>query len=365
MSSSAAFSESFHHFHFRQSRWIIAAIFFVLGLNYFLSDFYPAPTFGLAPDLPIGVLLSERGVIMPVSFTLSLMMLAWGERRWMEWVVIVGGLAVGCAMVMGRRFWQVTGGDFSVDYSVYLPCALAALTAFGPRIWIIAAPMLLLDLLSAYYVFGSTPAAHFEAINIVAAATLIAAINWQLRRVLGLIWDERKHFESLSLIDPLTELYNRRAFEARADVALRQAVRERVPIAVVMLDLDCFKQYNDHYGHAAGDRALRAAALALSKLSRRPMDLVARMGGEEFACLWFGVTRQGAEQIGESLVDAVRALAIEHAHSSVGPVLTASAGVHYLVPQHGQAVSALLHEADAALYSAKLEGRDRAVVTPR
>ncbi len=362
---SAAFSESFHHFHFRQSRWIIAAAFLVLGLNYFLSDWYPASTFGLSPDVPVGVLWAERGVIMPVSFVLTLALAIWGERRWMEWVVIVGALMVGCAMVLGRRFWQVTGGDFSVDYSVYLPCALAALTAFGPRIWLIAAPMLLLDLASAYYVFGPAPAAHFETINIVASATVIATINWQLRRVVGLIWDERKHFESLSLIDPLTDLYNRRAFETRAETAIRQAIRQNEPIALVMVDIDCFKLYNDRYGHAAGDRALKAAAVSMATFSRRPMDVIARMGGEEFACLWFGVSRQGARHLADGLIDGIRDLGIEHEASSVGALLTASAGVYYCVPQQGQTLSSLLHEADAALYAAKLEGRDRAVMMPR
>lgn len=363
MRSSAAFSENFHHFHFRQSRWIIAAVFFVLGLNYFMSDHYPAATFGLSPQIPLGVLWAERAVIMPVSFALALMLPIWGNRRWMEWVVIVGGLAVGCAMVLGRRFWQIEGGDFSVDYSVYLPCALAALTAFGPRIWIIAAPMMLLNLASAYYVQGGTPAAHFEAINIMASATVVLAINWQLRRVLALIWEERQHFESLSQIDSLTGLHNRRAFEERGDVVVRQAVREGAAIAVVMIDLDCFKLYNDHYGHRAGDQALEAAAKVFSMHNRRPMDLIARMGGEEFAGLWYGVTLEGAQQIGEELVERMRELAIEHRASAVSTVLTASVGVHYAVPQRGQSLSALLHEADAALYEAKREGRDRPLVT--
>jgi diguanylate cyclase (GGDEF)-like protein len=364
MTGSTVFSDNFQHFHFRQSRWIIAAVFFVLGLNYLLSDFYPASTFGLSPQVPLGVTWSERGVIMPVSFGVALMLAIWGERRWMEWVVIIAALAVGCAMVTGRRFWQINGGDFSVDYLVYLPCALAALTAFGPRIWIAAGPMLLLNLASAYYVHGVAPAAHFEAINIVAAAMLIAGINWQLQHVLVLIWDERKHFESMSLIDPLTGLYNRRAFESRAQVALRQAIRDRVSIAVVMVDLDCFKLYNDRYGHLAGDQVLETAAKALAAHIRRPLDLVARVGGEEFACLWFGITQDGARQLGEELVHCVRKLGIEHEASTVGSTLTASAGVYFSSPRLGQTLSSLLHEADSALYAAKLAGRNRVVVMP-
>jgi diguanylate cyclase (GGDEF)-like protein len=359
----AAFSSQFHEYYFRKSRWMICIGFVFLGLNYFLSDLYPSSTFGLSPVIPTPVLWAERGVIMPVSFGVALMLAIWGEKRWMQWVVIYGALVVGCAVILGRRFWQLEGGDFSGDYSMYIPCALAALTAIGPRIWIVAAPMLLLNLVSAYYVHGVAPAANFEAIGIGAALAVIAAVNWQLRHIVGLMWEERQHFEGLSRSDPLTGLHNRRAFEEHAGTVLKQAARDGVPVAVAMIDLDCFKSYNDRYGHAAGDRVLAAAGRVLSKQAQRPMDMAARIGGEEFACFWYDVTPEGAQQLGEALVASVRALAMPHEGSTVGSVVTASAGVHHSTPQAARALPALLREADVALYSAKSGGRDRAVLS--
>ncbi|WP_428313053.1 GGDEF domain-containing protein [Hydrocarboniphaga sp.] len=174
---------------------------------------------------------------------------------------------------------------------------------------------------------------------------------------------ERRHFESLALTDPLTGLYNRGAFEERAHIAVRQAIRERSPVAVIMVDLDCFKPYNDNYGHAAGDRVLEAVAAALSPHFRRSMDLVARIGGEEFAGLCFGVSLESAQQIGVDLVERVAALNIEHRSSLVATTITASVGVHYAEPRLGQTLALLLQQADAALYAARREGRNRAVVT--
>ena len=360
--TNAAFTDQFHDHFFRRSRWLVCAGFVFIGLNYVLSDVDYTTTFGLPAAIPLSVLWAERGVIVPVSFAVALMLAVWGERRWMQWVVIYGALIVGCAVILGRRFWQLNGGDFPGDYSMFIPCALAAVTAIGPRIWIVAAPMLLLNLGSAYYVHGVAPAANFEAISIVSALLVVAAINWQLRHVVLLVWDERQHFEGLSRSDPLTGLHNRRAFEEHASAALRQALRDGRPVAVAMIDLDCFKVYNDRYGHAAGDLVLAAAGLALTKQAQRPMDMVARIGGEEFACFWYDVTPDGARQLGDALVAGIRALAIPHEGSTVASVVTASVGIH-----HGKAdapidLTTLLREADVALYRAKSGGRDRAVL---
>lgn len=359
----AALSEKFHQYYFRQSRWVVCIGFVFLGLNYVLSDLFPSATFGLAPQLPTGVLWAERGVIMPGSFGIALMLALWGDRRWMEWVVIFGGLAVGCAVILGRRFWQLEGGDFAGDYSMYIPCALAALTAMGPRIWIIAGPMLLLNLVSAYWVHGFAPAANFEAIGIVAAFAVVAAINWQLRHVMTMVWDERQYFESLSRSDPLTGLHNRRAFEEHARATLRQAIRDQVPITVAMVDLDCFKPYNDRYGHPAGDQVLVSTAAALLKQAQRPMDMVARIGGEEFIYCWFNCNLAGAQQLGETVVRQIRELGIVHEASTVAQTLTASVGVYQCQPRAGITLKTLMREADAALYAAKSQGRNRAVLT--
>lgn len=357
-----AFSEQFHQYYFRQSRWAVCFGFALLGINYFLSDLYPSSTFGMSPDIPTPVLWAERGVIMPVSFGVALMLAIWGEKRWMEWVVIFGALIAGCAVILGRRFWQLSGEDFSGDYSMYIPCALAAMTAIGSRIWIVAGPMLLLNLLSSYYVHGVSPPANFEAIGVVAAFCVVYAINWQLRNVMLSMWGERQHFESLSRSDPLTSLHNRRAFEEHAGGMLKQAIRDRMPVAVAMVDLDCFKPYNDRYGHPAGDRVLVAAGNTLTKLAQRPMDMAARIGGEEFAYFWYGATPEGALKLGEVVVASIRELGILHEESAAAQTVTASVGVYHCVPHAEQTLTVLLREADVALYTAKSSGRNRAVL---
>lgn len=357
--SAAAFSDEFHDYFFRRSRWLVCAGFVFLGLNYLLSDIAPTNTFGLPAEIPLAVRLAERGIIIPVSFAVALLLAIRGERRYMQGVVIYSALLVGCAVILGRRFWELEGEYFPGDYSMFIPCALAAVTAIGPRIWIVAAPMLLLNLVSAYAVHGVSPTANFEAISIVSAWIVVAAINWQLRNVVMLVWQEREQFGQLAHRDPLTHLPNRRAFETHANAALGQAARDGVAVAVAMIDLDAFKPYNDHYGHPAGDAVLAAVGRVLSGQVQRPMDLAARIGGEEFACFWYGVTPEGARQLGEAVVASIQALALPHAASPVAAVVTASVGLHTRVPAAAQALSPLLQAADAALYEAKAAGRNR------
>ena len=161
-------------------------------------------------------------------------------------------------------------------------------------------------------------------------------------------------------IDPLTSSYNRRYFDQRLAVEWARTRRSGSPLSLLMIDVDHFKAYNDHYGHPAGDEALRAVVQALTRHLQRPGDTVARYGGEEFACLLPETDAQGALLLAQRLVQGVSDLALPHAASSTGPVLTVSVGVGSAVlPVDGEA-QALVDAADAALYRAKREGRARA-----
>ena len=130
-------------------------------------------------------------------------------------------------------------------------------------------------------------------------------------------------------------------------------------MAVLMVDIDCFKSYNDRYGHQAGDEALRAVAGVLARAARRPLDLVARFGGEEFAVVLYDSTRAYAEELAEQILVGVRRLRVQHAASTVSQVLTVSVGVSYVTPEAGRSAEGLLQLADEALYAAKHGGRDR------
>jgi len=164
----------------------------------------------------------------------------------------------------------------------------------------------------------------------------------------------------LSLTDSLTSLANRRAFDQRLTEEVSRAARHGVPLALLLIDIDHFKQYNDHYGHPAGDACLRQVAVVLRECAGRPTDLAARLGGEEFALL---LPHQGgaqAMQMAERCVKAVEAAAITHARSTVAAHVTISVGVAEMLDAT-QDGAALLAAADAALYLAKQQGRRRAV----
>ena len=129
--------------------------------------------------------------------------------------------------------------------------------------------------------------------------------------------------------DFLTGLLNRRAFSERASRSWRQAIRSQQSVAVLMLDVDHFKAYNDHYGHAAGDLALQAVARTLGQHAQRPLDMLARYGGEEFVGLWVGANSEAMLELAERIRHDIEALALPHAYSSAAQVVTLSIGVAY------------------------------------
>jgi diguanylate cyclase (GGDEF)-like protein len=162
----------------------------------------------------------------------------------------------------------------------------------------------------------------------------------------------------LASLDGLTGIANRRSFDERFAQEWSRAVRHRKPIALGMIDLDNFKQFNDLYGHLAGDRCLCAVADALRQQVHRPEDLVARFGGEEFALLLPNTSAEGALTVVERIRAAVLDLGIEHLGNSWNSV-TVSIGFSALTPTTGDGQSRLIQLADAALYQAKSRGRNR------
>ena len=168
----------------------------------------------------------------------------------------------------------------------------------------------------------------------------------------------------LAALDGLTRIANRGAFNERLRAALDKHAASRKPLAVLMCDVDAFKAYNDTYGHLAGDVALTAVAEVLTEGLRSGADLAARYGGEEFAILFADCDAGEAAAIARRMLEAVRALAIEHRTSSAAPHVTISIGIAATVPAAAESPGRLLHCADEALYRAKAEGRDRIVVGP-
>jgi diguanylate cyclase (GGDEF)-like protein/PAS domain S-box-containing protein len=167
----------------------------------------------------------------------------------------------------------------------------------------------------------------------------------------------------LATVDGLTQIANRRAFDAHLEREWRRQLRDQTgPLSLIMGDIDFFKRYNDHYGHQQGDDCLRAVAGAIQTQVKRPADLAARYGGEEFAVILPQTPLEGAQHVADAIRNAVAELQIPHSRSEVAPHVTMSIGVACRVPEATGATAALLNEADAALYAAKSQGRDRVVV---
>ena len=169
----------------------------------------------------------------------------------------------------------------------------------------------------------------------------------------------------LSTTDGLTQLANRRHFDAVWAQAWQRAQRMGTPLAIILLDVDHFKTYNDHYGHPQGDECLRQVGAVLRASVRGAGDLVARYGGEEFVVVAPGSSLLQALDLAETLRANIEAAAIAHSHSSVAKVVTASLGVAVKVPALGDESETLLQAADAALYRAKREGRNRVGLAPK
>jgi two-component system, chemotaxis family, response regulator WspR len=169
--------------------------------------------------------------------------------------------------------------------------------------------------------------------------------------------------QRLMNMDGLTGLNNRRRFDEYATAEWRRSIREKTPFALVLVDVDEFKRYNDTHGHLAGDEALKRIATAITSACGRPADLPARYGGEEFAVVLPGTDIHGAAHVADKICKAVRDLQIPHAASRIGQTVTVSAGAVASVPGSDADLVDLVHSADQALYEAKSAGRNRVVVT--
>lgn len=169
--------------------------------------------------------------------------------------------------------------------------------------------------------------------------------------------------EQLASIDGLTEIPNRRYFDEIFEQEWRRAIRNQYSISVCLMDIDNFKEFNDNYGHTAGDDCLVAVARVLSTISQRAGDFVARYGGEEFVYVWPNCQLGHAETMAEKARNAVQNLNIPHEYSTaLQKVVTISLGVSSIIPVQGQSRKALLDSADEKLYLAKQSGRNRVVV---
>ncbi len=175
----------------------------------------------------------------------------------------------------------------------------------------------------------------------------------------------REQLTRLATTDGLTGLANRRRFDDMLELEYARHARSGAKLSLIMMDIDCFKAYNDTYGHVNGDDCLRQVARALDSVIVRSTDLVARYGGEEFVCILPETNQVPALAIAEKICQRIMSLAIPHGASNVAECVTASVGVFTALCQPGKSVLHLLAEVDEQLYAAKSAGRNRVCAASR
>lgn len=214
---------------------------------------------------------------------------------------------------------------------------------------------------------------HLQAVHLVhqlqtERATLsqkMSAYNQMLQqqqKIQANLAEENRNLQRLAFVDGLTQVANRRGFNQTISKLWQQACEAQTPLSLLLCDIDYFKRYNDTYGHLGGDDCLQEIAQAILEGAHRKGDYVARYGGEEFAVLLPTTDSKGAMQVASAIQVAVGQRQIAHAKSLVSNYVTLSIGICTLVPDSLQTpFEILIHGADEALYTAKLQGRDRAV----
>ncbi|MCB2188645.1 MAG: diguanylate cyclase [Deltaproteobacteria bacterium] len=219
---------------------------------------------------------------------------------------------------------------------------------------------------------------HIKVLELLSTQIAISIENANFYKELGQLVEQRTaeltnvnqelqaanhQLEKISHIDGLTQIYNRRYLDEFIAREWKRHQRSQKDFALIICDIDYFKQYNDIYGHLEGDRCLKAIAHAIDQVASRPGDLVARYGGEEFVLVLSETNLAGVKHIIAKIQSSVRELAIPHSSSQVGPFVTLSLGALHVVPPADLEARDALYSADLTLYAAKSQGRNRAVVT--
>jgi diguanylate cyclase (GGDEF)-like protein len=330
----------------------------------------------MVPDQMLLAVILRLGIYVP-SVAFGLYMLGHVRTpRWAERLVAVNGML---ASVLSVGISVHSHSTQNVHHLV----VLSAIVVFGAmigRFWPTVAMCAVTAALhfGALYIMGQTTSAIGVAISILLGASTVFVLYGvyvlEHRARESFLVDARQAEMDAELaranealartvrIDPLTDLANRRHFDEFLSQAWVHAAGRKTEIALVLIDVDHFKAYNDRYGHQAGDVCLQRVAQAIGACLRKSGDLVSRWGGEEFAVVLNNSSPQAALAAAQRIGQAVRTMDLPHAGSATAAMVTVSIGVAVCAPRDALPLSDIIEAADAALYRAKTGGRDRVVM---
>lgn len=280
--------------------------------------------------------------------------------RWYPRVAAVVAIGMLVAVsIAGLLAWQHGEGRLIVR-PIYAAIAIYFMLGLGFRIALVVNILGISVYAGLAAIWAGLPGEDllFSVSTLLLTNVLCVAGAYKLEYLQRAAWLKTRQLEGHALRDGLTGLSNRRRFDEQFERIWRQAQRDGILVSLLLVDIDHFKKFNDRYGHQAGDEALKSLAGVLSESARRPMDVAARFGGEEFTVLLFDAGRAYAVRTAQSIMDGLRDAAIPHADSPTGR-LTVSIGIATVVPVVGRSPAGLLQLADQALYGAKDAGRNQ------
>ena len=279
-----------------------------------------------------------------------------GDYGWLSWTMYSAmglAIAVTTLIVHGKGAFAAENAQIVVVMAAFLPLGLTFRRALAAALLVALVSAFMLLFLDTRHGFGHS----LQIVAMLLMAVPVSAMGGYLRE-----HSQRRQFLLTTILDrqantdPLTGLANRRSLFTHAERIVHLATKQGVAVALAIIDVDHFKRFNDSYGHGAGDLALQRIAHALSADLRHPLDIAARLGGEEFCILLYGATPDDAHARFDGVLARIRRLAIPHIRSP-GGFLTLSIGAATLA--RGERFNTLVSRADAALYRAKHEVRDR------
>lgn len=302
----------------------------------------------------------QLGFMTPIALFALLVTAVPRLREYSKSVGILTILVIAAGVIYQRHVGALY--DYAVPSELATLVILGAFVLGGIGFWttlIVALVILVGIAFNEIVTFGRNSASTYV-IHASVMHLIIASVAGYLQEYLARgSWLRNGLLQELAIRDPLTGLLNSRAFHQRYRQVCALAAREHRPILVAILDADCFKEFNDTYGHAAGDECLIRMAETIARRAKRASDIKGRIGGEEFVLVCYNITEAESRKLLEVLRESIEQMQIPHERSSVGSkVVTASIGGHcYIPPNEGSATEALL-KADQRLYRSKHRGRN-------
>jgi len=302
------------------------------------------------------------GVLCPLLVTFGLVISVPAAQRFYTEAVAVGVTLIGFVVIYITQVASLSG-------SSYVLAGLVLVVLYGclflGLLFNVAIAVTSL-MIAAHFVSGIFVGLPFNELYystaILGGAAVIGSVStYNLEHALRTNFLETRLLNELAERDGMTGLYNRRIFDDYMQRLWRQSRREGTGVAIIFVDIDFFKIYNDLYGHQAGDDCLKRVAKCIARGAKRPFDFAARYGGEEFVLVLYGPPDDYARSVPEQIRRDVLDLQIPHAGSHAGRNVTVSVGLSLVTPETGRSLAGAIQTADEALYQAKREGRNRVV----